>query len=111
MSIESWVSQATIATEVCTNSPQVVIYEKHIDVFMIFFGKLAVEGAFKLIFDQGVGGAWNIYFARCSVRFHPRGHIYRISPDVIGKFLDAYNARYHRSGMNSDTGLEIWLFF
>ena len=48
------------------------------------------------------GADADIYFSRLTVLFHACCKVDGVAPDVVCIFLDAHNARYHRTCMNSD---------
>src|ERR1017187_4848659 len=75
------------------------VHRNHAFVFGVNF---AAEGAIESVFDFLVSGFGDIHPPVFAVLLQARCGVYRITPDVICKFLDAYNPGYNRPGMDAD---------
>src|SRR5258706_7445893 len=59
------------------------------------------------IFYPGMGGRGEIHAAGSATLLRPSAEIYRVAPNIEGKFTNPHNAGDHRSGMDADAQLRV----
>jgi len=75
-------------------------------LYLSFSFRLNFTSAFErklvIIFQQLVSRLADVHLANFARRFHAASGVHRIAPNVILKFLDAYNSSYYRPCMNAE---------